>query len=115
MVDSITNLTLQQRAAYEVEQHGIGGLSKTTGENPGTIYRVLHGGNSPTLRRLWNVRKHPRRVRLTIDCTPEMIRRFDSQCGDMTRQDYLTWLLDLSDGVKACLLDLNEGIKELDY
>lgn len=92
------NGDLKRRAKLEIELHGgIGPLSRAIGVNPGVIYRVKQGGNSPTLRRLWGIRKG-NRVRLSIDCDRATIARFDAMRGEMTRADYLLALLNLAAG-----------------
>ena len=94
------NCELAQRAKYEAKRHkGIYGLSKAIGVNPGVIYRVMNGGNSPTLRRIWKIPKHPPRHRLIISCAPEAIARFDNQRGELTRAEWLERVLDMVDGV----------------
>ena len=96
----MANGELAMRAEFEIEQHGgIYGLSKATGVNPGVIWRVKNGGNSPTLRRLWKVPKHPPRPRLIINCPYETISRFHRARGDMTTGEYLEVLLDAADGI----------------
>ena len=96
----MANKELAQRANFEIERHGsINAVSMATGVNPGVIWRVKNGGNSPTLRRLWKVTKHPPRSRLVIDCPPALRARFDAARGDSTRREYLEQLLDLDCGV----------------
>jgi len=95
----MANGELAERTKYEIKQHGsIYGLSQATGVNPGVIYRVKEGGESPTLRRLWKVPKHPKRTRLMVSCSQKTIDRYDSQRGKQSRREYLNELLDMADG-----------------
>ena len=66
--------------------------------NPGIVANVLDGGDSPTLRRLLQVRKHPQRSRLVVDCDKATVTRFDCQRGNLSRREYLDELMDLADG-----------------
>lgn len=97
----MTNDELKLRTKLEVDRAGsLIALARETGEYPGTIHRVLYyGGNSPTLRRIWKIPKHERRARISIDCPPDAIARYDAQRGDLSRREWLTVLLDLADGV----------------
>jgi len=90
------NEKLRKRAILERGQYStIAAMEKETGVNRGTIFRVIYEkGNSPGLRRLWGIPKHPRRVRLTINCTEEYLARFDYLRGEMTRNEFLAMLLD---------------------
>lgn len=63
------------------------------GANPGVVWRVYHGGDSPQLRRKLGIRKG-NRVRLAIDTDRATIARFDDLRGEMTRGDFLVALLD---------------------
>ena len=77
------NGELAQKAKLEADRHGgIYALSKAIEVNPGVIHRVINGGNSPTLRRLWKIPKHPPRHRLIIDCEPELRTAFDAMRRD---------------------------------
>ena len=98
---SFRHNTLEERAILEIQEHGsINALSKSIGVNPGVIYRVMHGGNSPTLRRLWGIPKNPPVPRLIINgCPPSLKARYEDARGEMTRTDFLEGLLDLLDGV----------------
>jgi len=92
----MANGELRRRAETEIKKHGnLNKLSVAIGENPGVIWRVLKGGNSPTLRRLWKVPKHPPRSRLIIETDAETIARFDSICAaeGVTRRDLLAWVV----------------------
>ena len=100
MVQDEKQVTLAERTNLEVlAAGGIYALSKDIGVNPGVIHRAQHGGNSPTLRRLWKIPKHPSRSRLIIDTTPAQIARFDLQRGNLPRRAYLDELLDGAEGV----------------
>ena len=66
--------------------------------NPGLIVHVLKGNESPTLRKILGVRKHPQRTRLTIDTDAATVKRFDRLRQDLTRRDFLILLLDNIDG-----------------
>ena len=94
----MNNGNLVERAEIEIRKHGnINRLSKAIGVNPGVIYRAKKGGNSPTLRRLWGVPKHPPVPRLIINgCPPELKARFEAMCNelDMTRLEMLVELMD---------------------
>jgi hypothetical protein len=59
------------------------------------IAKAANGVNSPTLRRLWNVPKHPPRKRLIIATDP---LRYDTLRGDMSRAEFLDALLDMWQG-----------------
>ena len=95
----MANGELKQRAILEIQEHGsINALSKAIGVNPGVIYRVLHGGNSPTLRRLWDIPKNPPVPRLIINgCPPALKARYETARGEMSRTEYLGHLLDWYD------------------
>ena len=96
--ENITNLA--ERTNLEVlAAGGIYALSKDIRVNPGVIYRAQHGGNSPTLRRLWKVPKHPPRPRLIINCSPATIARFHRARGDMTTGQFIETLLDVYDNM----------------
>jgi len=90
----MANGELKQRAILEIQEHGsINALSKSIGVNPGVIYRVMHGGNSPTLRRLWDIPKNPPVPRLIINgCPPELKAEYLEMCDeyDMTRPALLS-------------------------
>ena len=61
---------------------------------PAHFYNVIFMGmDSPTLRRKFGIPKEPPRVRLRIDCTPELRAEFHQRRGDMTGGEYLTELL----------------------
>ena len=96
----MANGELKQRAILEIQEHGsINALSKSIGVNPGVIYRVMHGGNSPTLRRLWDIPKNPPVPRLIINgCPPALKDRYEDARGEMTRPDFLEGLLDCWEG-----------------
>ena len=69
-------------------------LEIATGVNRGTLHRIVYeNGNSARLRRLWDIPVGPRRVRLTINCEEETIKRFDYLRGEMTRKEFLVMLL----------------------
>ena len=91
------NEKLRTQAILEVKaNNGIRATARAWGVTHGMIARALRGGNSPTLRRLWNIPKHPPMPRLIINsCPPALKQRFEQQRGDMSRVDYLTRLLDL--------------------
>jgi len=90
----MANGELKQRAILEIQEHGsINALSKSIGVNPGVIYRVMHGGNSPTLRRLWDIPKNPPVPRLIINgCPPALKAEYLGMCAeyDMTRPALLS-------------------------
>ena len=91
----MANGELLRRTKLEIAKHGnLNRLSIAIGVNPGVIYRVLRGGNSPTLRRLWGIPKHKRRPRLNIEIDPA---RFDAQRAEhgMSRAEYVVYLMDL--------------------
>ncbi len=87
--------TLAQRAKYEIGRYGtILALSNELGVNPGVIYRVKKGGNSPTLRRIWKIPKHEPRPRLCIDVdSRETIALFDKLRGGFSRSEFLDELM----------------------
>ena len=91
--------TLEERAKIEIAKHGtILALSKSIGVNPGVIYRVMHGGNSPTLRRLWDIPKNPPVPRLIINgCPPELKAAYLAMCVDydMTRVELLSDMIEV--------------------
>jgi len=91
---SFRHNTLEERAILEIQEHGsINALSKSIGVNPGVIYRVMHGGNSPTLRRLWDIPKNPPVPRLIINgCPPALKGEYLDMCAeyDMTRPALLS-------------------------
>jgi hypothetical protein len=93
----MANGELLRRLKTEITAHGNAHrLSIAIGINPGVIYRVLHGGNSPTLRRLWHIPKHPPRPRLIINsCPPELKEAYDAICAaeDVTRAELLAWMV----------------------
>ena len=92
--------TLQQKAVLEIARYGtIRALAEAIDVNPGLIHRAKVGGNSPTLRKVWNMPKYPYRPRLNIEVSPELKARFDAQRGTMSRSEYLKRLLELE--VKA--------------
>lgn len=95
------NGELKLRVNNEIERHGnINRLSLAIGVNPGVIYRVKNGGNSPTLRRLWDIPKNEPVPRLIINgCPPELKARYEKRRGDMSRAEFLEHLLDMHDGV----------------
>jgi hypothetical protein len=95
----MANGELKQRAILEIQEHGsINALSKSIGVNPGVVYRVMHGGNSPTLRRLWDIPKNPPVPRLIINgCPPALKARYEDTRGEMSRPDFLGHLLDWYD------------------
>jgi hypothetical protein len=91
----MANGELLKRTKLEIAKHGnLNRLSIAIGVNPGVIYRVLRGGNSPTLRRLWGIPKHPPRPRLIVEIDPA---RFDNQraAHGMSRAEYVVYLMAL--------------------
>ena len=81
MVQDEKQINLAERTNLEIlAAGGIYALSKDINVNPGVIHRAQHGGNSPTLRRLWKVPKHPQRSRIIINCSPELVARFRVLC-----------------------------------
>lgn len=74
-------------------------MAQVNGWSYGLVYRVLNGGDSPTLRRQTGITKHPKRHRLIVSCSPDTIHRFDQQRGDKSRREWLSHLLDLGDGI----------------
>ena len=94
------NGELRRRAILESEIHGGDrAAARHWGITHGPISRARHGGNSPTLRRLWKIPKHEKRGRLTIqDPTGELTAAMDSQRGSQSREDYQRHLLALDRG-----------------
>lgn len=90
------NADLRARAILERDDYcTIADMERATGENRGTIYRVIYeNGNSRRLRRLWDIPLHPKRTRICIDCTDEMVEEYDAQRGEMTRKEYFAMLLE---------------------
>ena len=87
---------LRERLRAEIEQHGtMWGVAREWGINPGTLWRIQKGGDSPQVRRKWGINKCDR-TRLTIEATLEMIEQFDALCQarGMTRQQLLVSLLE---------------------
>ena len=96
----MANGKMAQRANFEVKQMGsINKVAQRYGVNPSMVWRVLHGGNSPTLRRIWKIPKHEPRPRLCIDCHPALIERFDDMRKGRGRAELLCDLMDLADGL----------------
>jgi len=62
------------------------------------VARAAKGGNSPTLRRLWGIPKHPPRSRLIMNCPDELKERFDTLRTEMSRAEFLDALLDCWQG-----------------
>ena len=94
-------MTLKYTIEAIVEEcDGIRPAARYLGVNPGIVYNVLQGGDSPTLRRIWKIPKHPKRPRLIVRCTQETIERYDAQRGDMSRREWLERLIDLGDGLE---------------
>ena len=92
--------TLQERLEIELSKYdNPHQLAQDIGVNYGLIWRVLHGGESPLLRRKFKIPKHPPRPRLIINCPPAAIARFHRARGDITTGAYLEVLLDAADGV----------------
>jgi len=89
----MANGELLRRTKLEIAEHGnLNRLSIAIGVNPGVIYRVLRGGNSPTLRRLWGIPKHPPLPRLIINnCPLELKTIYDEMCTEygLTRPELL--------------------------
>lgn len=97
---AIDTATLESAVSEYVKIYdGIRPCARKLGVNPGMVANVLNGGDSPTLRRLLQVRKHPRRTRLVIDTDAATVTRYDYQRGNLTRREYLEELLDLADGI----------------
>ena len=95
------NGELKARAIYERDKHnGIRAAARAWNVTHGMIARVINGGNSPTLRRVWDIPKNPPVPRLIINgCPPSLKARYEDARGEMTRPDFLEGLLDLLDGV----------------
>ena len=95
------NGELKLRAIYERDKHGgIRAAAREWNVTHGMIARAIDGGNSPTLRRLWDIPKNPPVPRLIINgCPPALKARYETARGEMTRPDFLEGLLDLLDGV----------------
>jgi len=95
------NGELKLRAIYERDKHGgIRAAARAWGKTHGMIARAINGGNSPTLRRLWDIPKNPPVPRLIINgCPPALKERYETARGEMSRTDFLEGLLDLLDGV----------------
>jgi len=95
------NGELKLRAIYERDKHGgIRAAAREWNVTHGMIARAIDGGNSPTLRRLWDIPKNPPVPRLIINgCPPALKERYEDARGEMTRPDFLEGLLDLLDGV----------------
>lgn len=93
------NGELRKRAILEEDEHGgIRPAARYWNITHGMIATAINGGNSPTLRRLWGIPKHPPRHRLTIDCPPELKARFDQLRGEQSRADFMLDLLDCWQG-----------------
>ena len=91
LIDYLTDKAKEYPSAYR--------MAVDNGWSYGLVYRVLNGGDSPTLRRQIGISKHPKRYRLIVNCSPDTIARFDAQRGDMSRREWLERLIDLSDGI----------------
>ena len=78
------NGELRRRAILESEIHGGDrAAARHWGITHGPISRARHGGNSPTLRRLWKIPKHPPLDRLIINnCPPELKAIYDEMCSE---------------------------------
>ena len=88
------NGELKLRAIYERDKHGgIRAAARAWGKTHGMIARAIDGGNSPTLRRLWDIPKNPSVPRLIINgCPPELKAEYLAMCVDydMTRPALLS-------------------------
>ena len=93
------NGELKLRAIYERDKHGgIRAAAREWNVTHGMIARVINGGNSPTLRRLWGIPKNPPVPRLIINgCPPALKARYETARGEMSRTEYLGHLLDWYD------------------
>lgn len=94
--------TLRTRkiVAELIEKHNYNGTYKLTGINPGILHRIMNGGSSKTAEKKLKETGYlhvKRRVRLCVDTTDEVIKRFDKLRGDMSRAEYLEWLLPKGD------------------
>lgn len=86
---------LRALLAAGVEIHGsIRGFAISEGISYGLVAYVLkRGGDSPTLRKHFKIPLRPRRVRLNIDTSADMIELFDELCNGASRADFLYSLL----------------------
>ena len=93
------NGELKLRAIYERDKHGgIRAAAREWNVTHGMIARAIDGGNSPTLRRLWDIPKNPPVPRLIINgCPPELKAEYLAMCVDydMTRVELLSDMIEV--------------------
>ena len=97
------NMSLREFSEYISEMakrlDGIRDLASYLEVNPGLIWRVINGHESPTVRKAADIPIHPKRTRLNIDVTPELKTRYDELCRQhgMTRLEMLRELMTFYD------------------
>ena len=92
----MANGELQERANLEIMKHnGMRAAGRYWDVSHSIIGKAANGGNSPTLRRLWDIPKNEPVPRLIINgFSPEQKARFERMRGEIPRAEFQEHLMD---------------------